>query len=90
MAKVITTIAADGLGFDDICSFKTDSFIGIWCHNHERFVLMQDSNIQYSMCVLPSCDDLKQLDDEVYSICGEHIKEVFESSTYEFVLDTRE
>lgn len=27
MAKVITTLVADGIGFDDICSFKTDNFI---------------------------------------------------------------
>lgn len=88
MAKVITTLVADGIGFDDICSFKTDNFIGIWCHNHERFLLMEKSNLQFRACILPLCNDLEQLDREVYSYCDEHIEEVFENSTYEFVLDT--
>lgn len=88
MAKIITTIIADGLNFDEICSFVTENCVGIYSHKHNTFVLMPESGIEFQCCILPVCKDLKELDDAVYAASDEHIKEVYESSTYEFILET--
>lgn len=88
MAKVITTITAEGLAFDDICSFVTENCVGIYSHNHNTFVLMQKSSYEFRCSILPVCSNLKELDDAVYAMSDEHIEEVYESSTYEFVLET--
>lgn len=87
MAKIITTMIADGIDFEYICSFKTENFIGVWCYNHERFVLMKKDSDYFDIYILPLCKDLKQLDDEVYNVCEEHIEEAFDKYTYEFVLE---
>ena len=39
---------------------------------------MEKSNLQFSAHILTLCNDLEQLDREVYSYCDEHIEEVFE------------
>ena len=87
MAKVITTIVAEGLDFDDICSFVTKNCIGIYSHNLNTFVLMQKSSHEFRCSILPVCSNLKELDGVVYSLSDEHIEEVYESNTYEFILE---
>lgn len=88
MAKVITTIVAEGLAYDRICSFVTENYVGIYCHNHKAFVLMRKNAYEFRYSILPVCSDLKELDNAVYAASDEHIDEVYESSTYEFVLET--
>ncbi len=86
MAKVITTIVAEELDFDDICSFETEHCVGIYSSQHNTFVLIQRSNCEFNFGILPVCLSLKELDDEVYKLCDEHIVEVYDSSAYEFNL----
>lgn len=86
MAKVIRTVMADGIDFDDICSFKTENCVGIYDHEYNAFFLMQESCYEFYCCILPECSNLSELDNAVYQQSGEHIEEVYESSTYEFVL----
>lgn len=87
MAKVITTIAAeDGMDFYDICSFKTENYIGIYNDTDASFTLIRRSYGTFAPTYLKSCDSLKELDDMVYDECKEHIKEVFEDGCYTILL----
>ncbi len=88
MAKVITTITAEGIEFDEICSFETENYVGIWCGSLFAYVLMPKEDGEFECSILPVCSNLKELDNAVYNWCEEHIEEVYESSTYEFVLKT--
>jgi hypothetical protein len=88
MAKVITTIASeDGMDFEEIMSFKTENYIGIWDAASERFALLLKSGIYFEPYHLDTCDDLRELDDQVFNRCEEHIIEVFDQSCYSIVLD---
>lgn len=87
MAKVIKTIAADNnMEFGDICSFKTENYIGIWNAVKNKYYLLLQSNGYFACFTVPECDSLEKLDSEVFSICQEHIEEVFADSNYTFNL----
>lgn len=87
MAKVITTIAAeDGMDFYDICSFKTNNYVGIWNETDDTFTLIRKSYGTFAPAYLNHCDSLKELDDMVYDNCKEHIEEVFEDGCYTILL----
>ena len=88
MAKIITTIAVEGeMEFDDICSFETETYIGIYSHNHNTFVVMEKSGYEFHPFMLPICEDLVELEDEVYKLTEEHILEAYDTSKYTFVLE---
>ena len=88
MIKVKTTIIPEKpIDFKDICSFKTNNFTGIWNHSSNSFVIIQDSDIEFNMTVLPKCYTLDELNDAVYYSVGEHIESVSESSTYTFTIE---
>lgn len=88
MAKVITTIAAeDGMDFWDICSFKTENYIGLYNNTDTSFTLIRKSYGTFAPTYLRHCDSLQELDDMVYDECKEHIKEVFEYSCYTILLN---
>lgn len=88
MAKIITTLAAEnGMDFNEICSFETENYIGIWCHAHDKFMLVTKSDIEFYSIFLNTCKDLKELDDEVCKEINEHILEVYSTSDYTFVLE---
>lgn len=86
MAKVIKTLAADGIDFDDICSFKTENYIGIFDYSDDEFILIRKEGNHVYLLRLSDCCDLQDLDDLVYKLCEEHIQEVFDTSDYEFIL----
>lgn len=88
MAKIITTLSADNnMDFNEICSFKTENYIGIWNHYSDAFMLMAETDTYFHASFLPHCNNLKELDDAVFKDCDEHIIEVFEESNYTFVLE---
>ena len=92
MAKVIMTIAPDnGMCFEDIMSFKTENYIGIWDSAEEKFMLVREFGTYFEPWYLNNngkyYENLSELDEAVYSICDEHIEEVFDSSKYTIVLD---
>ena len=85
MIKLTRILApADGTDFEDICSFSTESYVGIWDHEASAFVLFAKSDSEFHCMVLPHCESLDELDDAVHAKCDEHIDEVSESSSYEF------
>ena len=91
MAKVIMTIAPeDDMCFDNIMSFKTESYIGLWNNVADRFMLMNRS--VYSGYFEPyileeNYENLRDLDEAVYELVDEHITEVFDHSNYKIELD---
>ena len=88
MAKIITTIAVEnGMDFDEICSFETENYVGIWCHAHDKFMLATKSDMEFYSIFLNTSKDLKELDDEVYKEINEHIMEVYDTSDYDFILN---
>lgn len=91
MAKVIMTIAPeDDMCFDNIMSFKTESYIGLWNNVADRFMLMNRSiyNGYFEPYILEeNYENLRDLDEAVYELVDEHITEVFDHSNYKIELD---
>lgn len=84
MAKVIMTIAPeDDMCFDDIFSFKTENYVGVWNNSIDKFMLMRSSSRYFEpWCLDKSYDNLRELDDDVFELCDEHITEVFPEVNY--------
>ena len=76
----------NGADFENIVSFATESYIGIWDHCSNGFLLIAKEDIEFSCEELGNFDTLDELDDAVYIACDEHIQEVFESSAYKITL----
>ena len=91
MIKLTRILApANGADFEDICSFSTKNYVGVWDHEANAFALFAKSDIEFNYMLLPRCESLDELDDAVYAKCDEHIEEVSESSSYEFRIIERE
>ena len=85
MIKLTRILApANGADFEDICSFSTKNYVGIWDHEANAFALFAKSDYEFHCMALPYCESMDELDDAVYAKCDEHIEEVSESSSYEF------
>lgn len=92
MAKVIRTLAAEnGMDMGNICSFRTQNYIGIWNGTSERFILIPYEDVAFCPIMLSEWvskgDSLQALDDAVYEKTEEHIEEVFNSCKFNFTLD---
>lgn len=88
MIKLIRVLAAeDGTDFDNICSFTTENYVGVWWHEEERFVLIPKHDIEFHGKMLPVCCTLHELDIAVFEYCEEHIEDVSTSSAYSFALE---
>lgn len=88
MAKVIKTIAPEnGMDFDDIVAFKTESYIGIFDNAKGDFMLIRQFGAYFEPCYIKYVDNLGKLDDAVFEECEEHITDVFDRSDYSLTLD---
>lgn len=87
MVKLIRSLAPEnGMPFNDICSFHTMNYIGIWNFVADKFTLIAKSDIEFRAVNLLSCESLDELDGRVYAACDEHIIGVSDRSTYSFTL----
>lgn len=88
MAKVIMTIAPeDGMCFEEINSFQTENYIGIFDNAEGNFMLMMKSGRYFEPWYLEDTyENLRELDDAVFELCDEHITEVFDKSDYSIEL----
>lgn len=83
MAKVIRTFAADnGMVFDDVCSFKTESHIGLYDGCSSQFVLIPMADSYLNITPLGNPGTLSDLCDAVKEVCDEDVLEVFDRSDY--------
>lgn len=87
MVGIIRSLKPEnGMEFEDICSFETNSFIGIWDYSYDEWVLIAKENDHFDSSRIDPVSDLDALDDEVYSICGEHIEGVSKHNAYKITL----
>lgn len=83
-------VPVNGVDFDAIESFVTDTHIGIYDFEQGEFVMIPKSERQLSIVRLGSPDDLEALDANVYGECGEHIVAVSTQSEYRLALMDQE
>lgn len=88
MHKVIRKLTPENnIDFENICSFETDSYIGIWDQANDTYAIMKKSDFEFWLHQLPECTDLEDLDNKVYGLTNEHIIGVSEFSNYTFRID---
>ena len=88
MIRLVRSLALEnGQDFEEVFSFVTDEFIGIYDGNSNRFVMMAKSDCAFNLTVLPHCTCLDELDEAVYEECGEHIIGVSCESRYKMVVE---
>lgn len=88
MQKVIRKlIPENNMDFEDICSFETESYIGIWNHKIDDYVVFAKSDCEFWLHPLPTCIDLEELDNKIYDLVQEHIIGVSECSSYIFEIN---
>lgn len=79
MIKLRRVLApVDDTPFDEICSFKTENYIGIYVGNfpevHEAgYIIMPENDIEYSIDFIKTPNNLEELDGIVYDKVDEHI-----------------
>ena len=87
MVKLIRTLAPEnGMQFEEICSFHTMNYIGVWNHAADTFALVAKSDVEFNLVHLPTCENLDELDDRVYAECDEHIISVSDRSAFVIAL----
>ncbi len=87
MVKLIRTLTPEnGMHFDEICSFQTMHYIGIWNQTEGKFAVFEKSGVEFDLVHLPACKNLDELDDRVFAEYEERIVSVSDSSAYEFAL----
>lgn len=88
MQKVIRKlIPENNMDFENICSFETESYIGIWDQRQDNYVVIAKSDCEFWLYSLSPCDDLEDLDNKVYDLVEQHIIGVSECSNYTFRID---
>ena len=88
MIRLVRSLALEnGQDFEEVCSFVTDDFIGLYDHNSDCFVMMAKSDCAFNLTALPHCNSLDELDDAVYEECGEHIIGVSCDSNYKIIVE---
>ena len=74
--------------FNEICSFETDNYVGMWNHDEKRFILLAKVNCVFRPISLPECNDFIQLSTAVYEKCGEYIFNISNDCCYSiFMID---
>ena len=87
MIQLIRTLAPEnGMHFDEICSFHTANYIGIWNPAEDKFALVAKHDAEFRLVHLPICATLDELDSRVFAECEEHIVAVSDRSTYKLAL----
>ena len=88
MIKVKTAIVPDDehILFEDIISFVTENYVGLYDYDKNEFCLIPRADCQFEITYIGSPDNLNDLDDAVYSAIGEHIAKVSTSSAYTIAL----
>jgi len=79
LKRVIAPI--DDTPFDEICSFETENYIGMFVDNFPKyhisgFILMPKDDIEFEIIFIETPNDLEKLDVIVYGKVDEHIESV--------------
>ena len=84
LKRVIAPV--DDTPFDEICSFETDDFIGVFIEykGTEKFALMPKDVYEFCIDFIDMPKSLEELDCKVYDLICEHINCVSTSRHIEF------
>jgi len=87
MVGIVRTIKPEKeMRFDDILSFETNNFIGIYDHGHCGFTLIAKQDEEFSSMKIEYASDLEDLDNQVFASCEEHIIGVSRNNAYKLIL----
>lgn len=87
MEKVVRALRTENnMHFDEVLSFTTESYIGVWSGLHNKFVLICREDVEFNPVLIGNPKDLQELDDAVYEECEEHIIKVSDRAYYKFTL----
>ena len=87
MTKLIRSLAcADGTEFEEIQSFETETFYGIWINNTAAFGLIPNEDDYFDITILDEVHSFDELEDEVFKTCGEHVIGVSISSKFKLTM----
>lgn len=76
--------AADGTAFQDINSFTTENYIGIFTQHADKDVFaVFPRDGEFEMLLISCPDSLQALDDQLFDLLEEHIEKVSTSSNIE-------
>lgn len=75
------------LDFEDMVSFRTESYVGMYEYGIEQYVIFPIADCQLDVGYLGTPKNYDELDDEVYEMVGEHITHVSGDCHYHFVLE---
>lgn len=74
--KVKFTLVADGIDFEDVCYFRTESFVGIYNGDTDNYIVLPRHDPIMEVIVIDRADTLEELDQKVYDEFDEHIEDV--------------
>ena len=87
MTKLIRSLAcADGTSFEEILSFETETFYGVWINNVGAFGLIPKNDDYFDITILNEVHSFDELEDEVYRTCEEHVIGVSTSSKFKMIM----
>lgn len=88
MSKVIRILGnEDNIDFNEITSFTTKKYIGLWDYESNNYFLVAKEDIEFHPAYLSiPVSSLDELEDAVYAECDEHIEEVFDHCNYKITL----
>lgn len=88
MVKVVRTLVPEKhIPFEDIISFKTENYTGVWNYANDAYGIFKTFDNEFFFTYLPVCKTLEELDEAVYKECEERILFVSDRCDYEFVLN---
>lgn len=76
--------AADGTPFENINSFITENYVGVFTHHEGEDVFAvfpKDGGFEMSLVPFPDC--LQELDEKIFDLVEEHIEKVSTSNNLE-------
>lgn len=88
MVGLIRSLSAEnGMDFDEITAFETESYYGMYDHFNNEWVLIAKEDVEFSAARIDYVETLDELDDMVCNTtCGEHIIGVSNKSKYKLTL----
>ena len=74
------------IDFEDIISFSTKNYIGLWNMCSDKFVLLYKSDDELCMVEIPNFDTFEELYEAVYEETEEYIEYVSDKCRYKIEL----
>ena len=88
MIELVHTLAPkEPLDISEVSSFRTATYVGIWDHQHNQYILLPDEEESLFLHTVPSCETYAELDQKVFDEIEEHILSVSDRSDYSITLE---